>query len=96
MLRTAPAIGIAVSANLIGIRMLGGIEGWSQWLRAHAGYFLAWRLILYGVIAWGWQWMHRRLLRREASTEASSRLRRTEIASVLAIALLEASVLLRD
>lgn len=35
----ALAIGIAVAANLVGIRMLGGIEAWSHWLRAHAGYF---------------------------------------------------------
>ncbi|MEA9578809.1 hypothetical protein VC218_07725 [Xanthomonas nasturtii] len=93
LLWTALAVGIAAAANLVGIRILGGIEAWSHWLRAHAGYFFAWRLVLYGATAWGWQWMHRRLRQRDASTEAFSRLRRTEIASVLVIALLEISAL---
>ncbi|MCC4607862.1 hypothetical protein LL967_08250 [Xanthomonas campestris pv. zinniae] len=93
LLWTALAMGIAVTANLVGIRMLGGIDAWSQWLRAHAGYFFAWRLVLYGATAWGWWWMHRRLRQREASTETFCRLRRAEIASVVVIALLEISAL---
>ncbi|MBB4131736.1 hypothetical protein [Xanthomonas sp. 3075] len=93
LLWTALAIGIAVAANVVGIRMLGGIDAWSHWLRAHAGYFFAWRLVLYGATAWGWRWMHLRLRQREASTEAFSRLQHTEIASVLVIALLEISAL---
>lgn len=54
LLWMALAIGIAAAANLVGIRMLGGIEAWSHWLRAHASVFV-WRLVLYGVTGWSWR-----------------------------------------
>ena len=95
LLWTALAIGIAVAANLVGIRMLGSIDAWSQWLRAHAGYFLVWRVVLYATTARGWWWMRKHIRAREASCETSLRLRRTEVASVLAVAVLEGSLLLR-
>jgi hypothetical protein len=41
---------------------LGAVAG------GHAGYFLVWRLCLYGATAYGWVWMRRRLLAREDQT----------------------------
>ncbi|UQP97318.1 hypothetical protein KP728_17460 [Xanthomonas arboricola pv. juglandis] len=89
-------IGAAVVVNLVGIRLVGDVEGWQRWLQAHADHFALWRLFLYGATAYGWWWMRRRLLRREPSNETRQRLVRTEVAAVVAIVLLEASALLRD
>ena len=54
-----------------------------------------WRLLLYAATAYGWWWMRGRLRQREPSAEAHQRLRRTEIAAVTALVLLEGSQLLR-
>ncbi|WP_376779331.1 hypothetical protein [Pseudomonas lopnurensis] len=83
----------ATAVNVIGIHLAGSIEGWEQWLAAHAGYFLVWRLLLYGGTAWGWLWMRRRVLAREPGADTRRRLLRAEIAAVLAIAVLEVSQL---
>jgi hypothetical protein len=94
LLWAALAFGAAALANLAGIHALGGIAGWEQWLRAHAGHFFVWRLFLYAATVTGWVWMRRRLLRREP--DAGPRLRRLEIVAALAIVALEISRLLRD
>lgn len=86
----------AASINLVGIRLIGNLEGWSRWMRGHAAYFLIWRLCLYTATGYGWWWMRRRLRQRETSPESHRRLLRAEIAAVLAIVLLEGSVLLRQ
>ena len=57
----------------------------------YAGYFLAWRLCLYGATIYGWLRMRRRLYR---DAEARQRLFRAEIGAIAAITLLEVSVLL--
>ncbi|HAY08379.1 MAG TPA: hypothetical protein DCY18_00330 [Thauera sp.] len=85
----------AVAVNVVGIRIAGGIEGWQRWMDAHAGVFLAWRLLLYGVTVWGWLWMRRRLLAREPDRIAGQRLLRVEIAAVVAVVALEASLLMQ-
>ena len=95
LLWTLLVVAAAVAVNIAGIHMVGGVEGWENWLRAHAGHFFLWRLCLYGATAYGWWWLHRRLLRREPSREARQRLLRTEIAAVIAVVALEASQLLR-
>ena len=75
------------------------MAGWERWLTATAGYFLVWRLCLYGATAYGWVWMRRRLLAREAQRgadrQARRRLLRSEIAGVAAIVALEASLLMQ-
>nr|WP_255626199.1 hypothetical protein [Xanthomonas sp. NCPPB 1067] len=91
LLWTVLAIGIAVAANLVGIRMLGGIEAWNHWLRAHAGYFVAWRLVLYGATAWGWRRLRIRNHQNAKNIDDLARIRRVEVATVLAVLLLEAS-----
>ena len=85
----------AVAVNVVGIRIAGGIEGWQRWMDAHAGVFLAWRLLLYGVTVWGWLWMRRRLRAREPDRIAGQRLLRVEIAAVVAVVALEASLLMQ-
>jgi hypothetical protein len=88
--------GIAVAVNIAGIRIIGGIDGWEHWLRAHADHFLVWRLFLYAATAYGWWWMRGRLRQREPGTEIHQRLLRVEIAAVVTLALLEGSQLLRN
>jgi hypothetical protein len=95
LLWTLLVVGIATVVNIAGIHVVGGVDGWEHWLRTHAGYFFIWRLFLYAATVYGWWWMRKRLRRREPSVEAHQRLRRTEIAAVIAVALLEGSQLLQ-
>ena len=99
LLWTAVITAAAVVANIVGIYLVGSVAGWERWLAASAGYFLMWRLCLYGATAYGWVWMRRRLLAREAQRgadrQARRRLLRSEIAGVIAIVALEASLLMQ-
>lgn len=94
LLWTVVVLTAAVGANIAGIYLAGSVAGWQQWLAASASYFFIWRVCVYGLTAWGWLWMRRRLLARDADAQASRRLMRSEIAGVTAIAALEASLLL--
>lgn len=87
---------VAVAVNLIGIRVAGGIEAWQQWLRGHAAYFLAWRLCLYGGIAYGWWRVRGRVIQRDPTASARARIACVEIAAVVVLALLEAAQLLNQ
>ena len=89
-------IAAAVGANLVGIYLVGSVAGWERWLAASAGDFLVWRLCLYGATVYGWVWMRRRLLAREEDAQARRRLVRSEIAGVVAIVALEASLLMQS
>jgi hypothetical protein len=85
----------AVVANLIGINLAGGIEGWQAWLTTHSNHFLAWRLLLYVGTAYGWIWMRRRMLAREPDAATRRRLLRAEMAAVAAVVVLEFSPFLQ-
>jgi len=87
--------GIAVAVNVAGIHVVGSIDGWERWLRAHEAHFFVWRLLLYAVTGYGWWWMRRRLRQRESGPEAHQRLLRVEVAAVITLVLLEGSQLLR-
>lgn len=76
-----------VAANVVGIHLAGGIEGWQQWLTEHTGHFLAWRLLLYAGTVWGWLWMRHRVLACEPET--GRHLLRAEIAAIATVAALE-------
>ncbi|WP_029044457.1 MULTISPECIES: hypothetical protein [Burkholderiaceae] len=95
LLWTVVLAAVAVGANIVGIYLVGSVAGWGRWLAATAGYFLIWRLCLYGATAYGWVWMRRRLLAREDDAQARRRLVRSEIAGVIAIVALEASLLMQ-
>lgn len=95
LLWTVVLAATAVSANVAGIYLIGSVAGWERWLAASAGYFLVWRLCLYGATIYGWAWMRRRLLAREDGAQARCRLIRTEVAAVAAIVALEASFLMQ-
>jgi len=88
-------VAATVGANIVGIYLVGSVAGWERWLAAAAGYFLVWRLCLYGATAYGWVWMRRRLLAREEDAQARRRLVRSEIAGVVAIVALEVSLLMQ-
>ena len=95
LLWTMVLAAVAVGANIVGIYLVGSVAGWERWLAAAAGYFLVWRLCLYGATAYGWVWMRRRLLAREDDAQARRRLVRSEVAGVVAIVALEASLLMQ-
>jgi hypothetical protein len=86
---------LAVAANVAGIYLIGSVAGWERWMAQASGYFLLWRLCLYGATVYGWLWMRGRLLAREQDGEAKRRLIRTEIAGALAITALEVSLFLQ-
>lgn len=92
LLWTVVLIGAALGVNIVGIYLVGSVADWERWLAAASGYFLVWRLCLYGATAYGWLWMRSRLLAREADAHARRRLVRSEIAGVVAIVALEASL----
>ena len=96
LLWAAVIVAAAVGANIAGIYLVGSVAGWEQWLAAASGYFLVWRLCLYGATACGWMWMRRRLLAREGDdAQARRRLVRSEIAGGVAIVALEISLLMQ-
>jgi len=95
LLWAAVLLVLAVAANILGIWLLGSIHDWQDWLSAAAGYFLVWRLCLSAATIYGWRWMRRCLLAREAGDDARKRLVRTEIAAVIAVAALEISLLMQ-
>ena len=88
--------GIAAGVNVVGLHVVGSIDGWERWLREHSAHFFVWRLLLYAATAYGWLWMRRRLRAREPSAETHQRLLRVEIAAVVTLVLLEGSQLLRS
>ena len=95
LLWAAVIVAAAVGANIAGIYLVGSVSGWERWLAAASGYFFVWRLFLYGATACGWVWMRRRLLAREDSTLARRRLIHAEVAGIVAIVALEASLLMQ-
>ncbi|WP_330534767.1 hypothetical protein K9U73_025365 [Pseudomonas aeruginosa] len=99
LLWAAVIVAAAVGANIAGIYLVGSVAGWERWLAAASGYFFVWRLFLYGATACGWVWMRRRLLAREEQNgtdgQARRRLIRAEVAGIVAIVALEASLLMQ-
>lgn len=87
---------IAVVINIVGIGLVGDVDRWTRWLDERAGYFFAWRLCLYTATAYGWSKLRGRLRERDPSPEARRRLSRAEIGAIASLALLEASVFLRE
>ncbi|MDR2452024.1 MAG: hypothetical protein LBE85_09745 [Candidatus Accumulibacter sp.] len=86
-------VGLALTMLLGGL-LHGNVEDWRRVLAEHSGLFLAWRMLLYGVIVWGWLRV-RRLRQYEPAPEARTRWRRTEIAVVSTFVLLEVSQLMQ-
>jgi hypothetical protein len=85
----------ASGVNLVGIRIVGDVDGWSHWLQGHRLYFLGWRVCLYGGTAYGWVWMRKRIRCREPGAPTRARLLRVEMAVVFAILLIEATLFLQ-
>jgi hypothetical protein len=80
---------LGASIALFGAHFLGGVQGWESWLSQRRILLLGWRLLVYVAALAGWCWMRKRLLMRESSIAARSRLRRTELAAVIVITALE-------
>jgi hypothetical protein len=88
-------VGLAVTMILAGLRHIP-VKDWQGFLDEHAGLFFVWRLALYGVIVWGWRRLrHLRQSEFESAPESRQRWRRTEIAVVGTVILLEVGHLLQ-
>jgi hypothetical protein len=87
---------LAIAVNLAGIRFLGSLNAWKGWMAANETIFFAWRVLLYAGIAHGWRQMRGRLLAREPDADAQARMRRVEVAAVLAFIALEGSRFLQS
>ncbi|PMV22624.1 MULTISPECIES: hypothetical protein [unclassified Pseudomonas] len=74
-------LAVAFIVNVTGIEMAGGIDAWRDWLGDSSGYFRAWRMALYT----GLGYTTFRLIKGRQPRE----LRRTVIAAVAVLALLE-------
>ena len=86
---------VTVLLNMVGIRIVGDTETWARWLATNRAPLFVWRLCLYAAMAWGWWWMHRRVVAREPDRTARWRLLRGELAAALLIVVFEATVALR-
>ena len=86
-------VGVAFFINAMGLRLAGGLEEWAQWIKRYAWAFLLWRLFLYAILVLGWWWIRVRCLLRDPTPAARRALRRTGFAAVLALILLEISLL---
>jgi hypothetical protein len=90
------ALGIVIAGaviGLLGVRFMGGMQGFEGWVSNHRFHLFAWRLLLYGATFIGWRWMRTRLLLREP--DAATRLRRCEISALVAIFALESALWIR-
>ena len=91
---TVFALGLlAFIVNAVGIWSLGGVGRWAGWFQDHRVYFLLWRILLYGVTAYAWLPMRRRVLSGEPDAGTAVRLIRAEVAAIVAVVLIEAMVL---
>lgn len=86
---TLGIIFVATVINLIGIRLVGSVGAWNEWLDQHQEHLLSWRLCLYGVLAYTWWRMRRRFRFEDDGTDSLIRIRRVEIAAVCTIGVLE-------
>lgn len=86
---------VAATVNVIGLWIVGDVNSWGRWLQEHSGHFAVWRVALYVATGLGWWWMRRRVLSRETNSVTRARLLRTEIAAVLAVAILEVTTFLQ-
>jgi len=84
---------IAMGLNGLGIHALGDVNSWRHWISAHRWLLLAWRLCVYVATGCGWWWMRGRVIRREP--DAVTRLRRAEVAALIAVLALESSALMQ-
>ncbi|WP_234385316.1 hypothetical protein [Paracidovorax avenae] len=79
-------IGVAFAINVLGIRAVGGAEAWEQWIKAHAGSLLAWRIAVYAAIAGAWWWVRRHdKAKSDLPDDHRRRLRRATLAAVATI-----------
>ncbi|WP_122386092.1 hypothetical protein, partial [Pseudomonas savastanoi] len=69
-------------------KVFGDLEQFSEWQRTHYGYMLAWRLLVYATLAFGW-FKIRKHLTQQASSDIPAGLMRCEVIALLLIALME-------
>lgn len=85
----------AMTVNQISTWTHPGERHWGYWVAGHRGHLFVWRICVYVVAVAGWHWMRTRVLRRETGSDTSMRLRRAEVAAVIAALLLETTAFLQ-
>lgn len=84
-------LSVATVVNVIGIRLVGSIQGWQLWWRAHAGYFLVWRFLIYATTAYFWWQAYTHLKQRDADSAAQQHLRLIGAAAIITLLVQESS-----
>ncbi|KPX00301.1 MULTISPECIES: hypothetical protein [Pseudomonas syringae group] len=69
-------------------KVFGDLEQFSEWQRTHYEYMLAWRLLVYATLAFGWLKIRKQLV-QQASSDIPAGLMRCEVIALLLIALME-------
>ncbi|KIY16753.1 hypothetical protein [Pseudomonas amygdali] len=69
-------------------KVFGDLEQFSEWQRTHYGYMLAWRLLVYATLAFGWFKIRKHLV-QQASSDIPAGLMRCELIALLLMALME-------
>lgn len=82
LLWTCVLLSAVILANIIGIHALGSTRAWEQWLMDNRWHLFPWRIV---ATAYGWQWMRRRVVRQDESSDARARFQRSEVAAVVAV-----------
>ncbi len=87
---------VIVAIHIIGIRQLGSLAAWNDWVAHHGWYARAWRLCVYGAVAYGLWWRRQRLLGRDNSPDMRRALLRTNLAAFALIAFGEFQATMRQ
>lgn len=87
---------IALGVCMVGVRIAGDIEQWENWLIRYALVFLLWRMVLYAGLIYGWVWMRKRVIAREAGngsdqTQIKRRLLVCEVCAIVVMLMMEVS-----
>ncbi|MGL4667647.1 MAG: hypothetical protein ACRCWR_06930 [Saezia sp.] len=87
---------VSVGVSIAGVHLAGDIAKWGDFLKQYASVFLLWRVFLYAGLVYGWLWMRKRVIAREAShgcdeTQAKRRLLVCEVCTAMAILVMEVS-----
>lgn len=85
-----------LTIHIIGVRQLGSLAAWNEWVTLHCWYFRVWRLFMYGAVAYGLWWRRQRILRRDSSPEMRRALMRTNLAALVVMAFGELQVTIRQ
>lgn len=86
---------VGLAAHQLGVSLISDTKQWDQ-ARQHAyPYFLAWRIVVYIGLGASWAWLRNRVVARDPSPDAATRLTRIQYAMIITILVFELMQLTR-